>query len=258
MIKIALLAIGPIALLMLAACSSAGSGQNLTSSFWLLSELNGEAPITGTAITAEFDEEGIVGGSSGCNNYNTSYEVKGENLTFSGPMASTMMACPEPIMEQERDYLQALADTATFEIMDDELILKDSNGDEIARFNAVSQNLEDTSWQVISYNNGQGGVVSLIIGTEITAKFGADGQLTGKSGCNSYFAEYETDGDKIRIGPTGSTEMACLEPEGLMEQEQQFLTALGTADTYKIRGLNMEMRTADGALVANFQREISP
>ena len=52
--------------------------------------------------------------------------------------------------------------------------------------------------------------------------------------------------------------MACLEPEGVMEQEGQYLAALGTADSYKIQGLNMEMRTSDGALVASFQREISP
>jgi hypothetical protein len=42
-----------------------------------------------------------------------------------------------------------------------------------------------------------------------------------------------------------------------MEQEQQYLTALETAATYKIDGLNMEMRTADGALVVTFQRDIS-
>jgi heat shock protein HslJ len=51
--------------------------------------------------------------------------------------------------------------------------------------------------------------------------------------------------------------MACLEPEGVMDQEQEYLAALEIADTYKIEGLTMEMRTADGALVASFQREMS-
>jgi len=255
--KIVILAIGSMTILLLAACSTSGSSQDLTGNIWLLSELNSEAPITGTTITAEFDEDGRVGGSSGCNNYSTSFTVDGNQLTFSEPMASTMMACPEPIMEQERDYTQALADTATFEITNDELILIDSNGNELARFDAVDQALEGTSWQVMSYNNGKGGVTSLIIGTEISANFGEDGQLTGNSGCNSYFAEYETDGDNINIGTAGSTEMACIEPEGLMEQEQQYLAALGTAATYKIEGLNMEMRTSEGSLVATFVRVIT-
>ena len=255
--KVVIIAIGSMTILLLTACSTSGSSQDLTGNIWLLSELNGQAPITGTAITAEFDEDDRVAGSSGCNNYSTSYTVDGTQLTFSEPMASTMMACPEPIMEQERDYTQALADIATFEITDDELILKDSNGDEVARFDAVDQALEGTSWQVMSYNNGKGGVTSLIIGTEISANFGEDGRLTGNSGCNSYFAEYETDGDNISIGTAGSTEMACTEPEGVMEQEQQYLVALATAATYKIEGLNMEMRTPEGSLVATFIRVIT-
>lgn len=258
MYKIIIFTIGSMSILLLAACSTSGSDQELTGNIWLLSELNGKPPITGTAITAEFDDEGRVGGSSGCNNYNTSYEVGGDKLAVGDPIASTMMACPEPIMEQERDYLQALAATTTFEIANGELIIKDSNGDELARFDAVSRSLEGTSWQVMSYNNGKGGVTSLIIGTEITANFGEDGQLTGNSGCNSYFAEYKTDGDNISIGTAGSTEMACLEPEGVMEQEQQYLAALGTAETYKIAGLNMEMRTSVGSLVATFIHLITP
>ena len=40
--------------------------------------------------------------------------------------------------------------------------------------------------------------------------------------------------------------MACPEPEGIMEQEQQYLAALETAATYKITGLDMEMRTSEG------------
>ena len=255
--KIVILAIGSMTILLLAACSASASSQDLTGNLWLLSELNGQAPITGTAITAQFDEDGRVGGSSGCNNYSTSYSVDGNQLTFSEPMASTLMACPEPIMEQERDYSQALADTAEFEIINDELILINSRGNELARFDAVDQALEGTSWQVMSYNNGKGGVTSLIIGTEISANFGEDGQLTGNSGCNSYFAEYETDGDNISIGTAGKTEMACIEPEGLMEQELQYLAALETAATYKIEGLNLEMRTSGGSLVATFIRVIT-
>ena len=62
----------------------------------------------------------------------------------------------------------------------------------------------------------------------------------------------------ISIGPAGATEMFCSEPEGVMEQEQQYLAALETADTYKIEVLKMEMRTDAGALVASFQRKLAP
>jgi len=256
--KLLVMALASATIFLLTACASSGSNQELTGGIWLLTELNGAEPIAGTTLTAEFDEDGRVGGSSGCNSYNTTYILDGNKLTFGEQVASTMMACPDPIMKQEGEFHQALADTATYEIKDDELVLSDSSGNEIARFEVIEQSLGDSSWQVISYNNGKEAVVSVIIGTEITANFGEDGQLTGNAGCNNYSTKYETQGDNISIETAEFTEMACLEPEGVMEQEQLYLAALETADTYKIEGMTMEMRTSKGSRVATFQRVLNP
>jgi heat shock protein HslJ len=49
--------------------------------------------------------------------------------------------------------------------------------------------------------------------------------------------------------------MMCSEPEGVMDQEFQFMEALQSAATYKIEGDVLELRTADGALAANLQRK---
>ena len=49
-----------------------------------------------------------------------------------------------------------------------------------------------------------------------------------------------------------TTLRACSEPEGIMEQEQQYLAALQTAATYRIEGERLEMRTAGGSKVADF------
>jgi heat shock protein HslJ len=113
--------------------------------------------------------------------------------------------------------------------------------------------LAGTSWIVTRYNNGQEAVVSVIIGTEMTANFRADGQLTGSAGCNNYFTSYTTDGNNITIGPAGSTQQFCSEPEGVMEQEQEYLTALQSAATYSSRGDSLDLRTASGAGAAAFQ-----
>ena len=257
MIKYLSLTLLVIAFLSLAACSS-GSGEALTTNLWMLSELNGQATLPDTAITAEFGEDGKVSGSSGCNNYTTTYSVSRKKIAFGEQSAMTMMACSDPVMEQERAYLGALSAATTFEIVEDDLVLYDADGNVVAKFDAINQSLEGSSWQVTGYNNGKGGVVSVIIGTEITAEFGEDGQLTGNASCNNYFAAYETEGEDITIGPAGSTMMACQEPEGVMEQEQQYLAALETAATYKITGLAMEMRTSEGSLVATFTRAILP
>ena len=100
--------------------------------------------------------------------------------------------------------------------------------------------------------------VRLEDGTEITADFSEDGTLSGNASCNQYNTNYEVDGEKITIGMAVVTEMFCPEPQGIMEQEAQYLAALGTADTYKIQGLNMEMRTSEGSLVASFKRIENP
>ena len=243
-----------ISTLAFTACSSSGSGEALTEKIWIASELDGESLVPDTAITAEFDQDGNAVGMAGCNNYNTTYEVDGEKIQFGEVIGTTMMMCPEPAMAQEQAYLAALGDAETFEINEDELVLYDSDGNALVRFDAVDQELEGSSWNVIAYNNGKGGVVSVQLGTEITANFGEEGQLAGNSGCNSYTAAYETDGDSITITMGGLTLMAC--EESVMEQEQEYLAALETAATYKISGLRMEMRTEDGAMVADFQRSV--
>jgi heat shock protein HslJ len=241
---------------LLTACSSSGSGRDLTGGIWLLSELNGEPPLPETTLTAEFNEDGQVGGSAGCNSYNTTYVVEGDQLTFGEQIVSTMMACLEPIMEQEKEFQQVLISTASYDIQDDELILFDASGNESARFMMIDQTLASSSWHVIGYNNGKGGVVSVILGSEITANFGEDGLLSGTAGCNHYTARYETEGDSIQSETAEVTEMACLEPEGVMEQERLYLAALAKADTYRIEGLTMEMRSSDGSLMVNFHRVI--
>ncbi len=228
--------------------------QGLEDTSWILTTLNGAQPLPGTTITASFDADGTVNGTNGCNRYGAAYQVDGEAITITlGP--TTMMACPEPIMKQADEYMAALASAATYQIQGEALELRDGDGSVLATFTEQPTGLAGTSWNVIAYNNGKEAVVSVIIGTEITADFGADGNLTGSAGCNTYTAAYEADDDgNISIGPAATTFMMCSEPEGIMEQEQQYLAALQTAATYRIEGNNMEMRTAEGALAANFQR----
>ena len=98
-----------------------------------------------------------------------------------------------------------------------------------------------------------GGVVSSIINTEMTAAFGADGTVSGSAGCNQYSAGYQLDGNGISIGLPITTRRFCAEPEGIMEQEQDYLTALGTAATHRMTGDRMELRSAEGSIVATFE-----
>ncbi|MFO7679579.1 MAG: META domain-containing protein [Chloroflexota bacterium] len=228
---------------------------DLAGTNWLLSALNGEIPISGTTLFLQFGTDGTVSGSDGCNQLNTTYTQSGTSLTFGQQGASTMIACPEPVMTQATAFITALTSTTNFMLTEDELILQ--NGDQVlAAFVVNSTDLTDTAWEVVNYNNGRGAVIGLITGTEISAYFGAEGELSGNAGCNQYFTSYTAANGTIQIGAIGSTMRFCEEPAGVMEQESEYLAALASADTYTIQGNMLQMRTANDQLAVLMTRKV--
>ncbi len=231
------------------------TSNDLAGTNWLLSALNGELPISGTTMYLNFGADGTVSGSDGCNLLNTTYTQDGSSLTFGQAGASTMMACEEPVMAQATVFNTALADTTNFVMTESDLILQ--NGDEtLATFVANSTDLTDTAWEVVNYNNGREAVVGLIEGTEISAYFGAEGDVSGNAGCNQYFASFTAASGSISIGMPGSTMRFCEQPAGIMEQESEYLAALQTAATYSIQGNMLQMRTAEDALAVIMVRKV--
>jgi heat shock protein HslJ len=234
--------------------SEAGGGR-LPGTSWSLTSLGGRPSVRGTTITLNFGTDGKATGTDGCNSYVTPYTSDATTVKFQSPGASTLMACPAPVMDQASAYTKALGQAATYRIDGQQLTLSDSGGKELAVFAAQSSDLAGTNWNVTGYNNGKQAVVSVIIGTTITANFDTAGKVSGSGGCNMYSATYTSDGKStINIGPAVSTRKACAEPQGVMEQETQYLAALSTAATYGIDGNRMEMRTTDGAIAVSFAK----
>ena len=102
--------------MLLAAC--APEQASLTGS-WMLTAYGPEnATIPAVADTQAgltFNEDGSVTGNSGCNGLGGTYEVEGDQITFS-PFVSTLMACEDPIMSQEGAMHQVLTGTASYAI----------------------------------------------------------------------------------------------------------------------------------------------
>jgi heat shock protein HslJ len=65
------------------------------------------SPIAGTTLTATFMPDGTVSGNAGCNTFNGPYTLDGTSLTV-GPLATTMKACEQDVMDQETQFLTAL------------------------------------------------------------------------------------------------------------------------------------------------------
>ena len=46
--------------------------------------------------------------------------------------------------------------------------------------------------------------------------------------------------------------MACMDPEGVMEQDQAFLAALASAASYRLGGAQLELLDAMGSVILAF------
>ena len=118
--------------------SSPASGESLEGTHWALVSLGKpgeETPvIEGSNVTLEFEDDGQVGGSGGCNSYSGQYQVDGNTIAFP-EVVSTLMACAdEQITAQETRYLQALGTTGRYTIADDRLSIMYDNDQNVLNF----------------------------------------------------------------------------------------------------------------------------
>jgi heat shock protein HslJ len=242
---------------LLAGCAtmtSAAEAPSLDGTAWVLFDLPGHALVPGSSVTLQF-ADGHLSGSDGCNRYSGSYSVQGATLAVPANLASTQMACDPGLMDQARAYVSALRAAKSYRVSADRLELLSATGLTLATLAAQSRSLAGTSWHATGINNGKQAVSSLVRDSTVTLNFGADGVATGSAGCNNFRAPYTADGAKVSFGPAVATRKMCAQPEGVMEQEQNFLNALGTVTTSRIEGDRLELRTATGALAMALSRD---
>jgi len=98
-----------------------------------------------------------------------------------------------------------------------------------SRDNTAGQSdLGDATWILTSYNENRP-----IEGTQTTLQF-KEGQISGNAGCNHYGGSYQIKGDALSFADLFNTEIACIEPEGVMKQEQIYLELLGASQRFEL------------------------
>jgi heat shock protein HslJ len=115
-----------------------------------------------------------------------------------------------------------------------------------------SSPLNETQWELIRYISAQGQLADILAETQVTLEF-ADGKLSGSAGCNSFFGDYQSNAGSLTIGSIGYTEMFCTRPEGVMEQESAYLSALLDAASYTIDGESLTVTNVDGEDILIFR-----
>ena len=200
--------------------------------------------VAGTMPLVTFDRDGRVSGTVSCNQFSAEYTTSGNQLSI-GLAVSTLMYCSSPAgaMDQEQRVLALLPLTAGYTVAGDTLILLDRGGNRLMTLaraaSTVDAPLVGTRWRLAGFSDSAT-ARSALAGSSATVVFGADGRITGTTGCNDLSGPYATDDARISIGPLAVTERACLDP-GLMRQERELLEALETAATYDIEGDRLTM-----------------
>ncbi len=215
-------------------------------------QLTSPGALAGDAAAAQADPltvrfaDGRASGFAGCNRFTGGFTRAGDTLSV-GPLAGTMMACPEPRMAAEKAFLDALSGAHRVAIAGDRLTLTPASGAPLVFQAEPDPTLEGVIWKVTGFNNGRQAVVSPLDGTSLTLTF-ADGKVVGSAGCNTFRATYTSEGNRLSIGPAATTRMAC-PADGVMEQERQFLAALKTARVWTVENGKLDVHRADGERV---------
>jgi heat shock protein HslJ len=74
-----------------------------------------------------FKEDGTITGTSGCNEFGGKYVLEGDQIKFQ-EIASTLMLCDTPIMDQEEAVQQVLTETASYKIEGNTLTITNKDG----------------------------------------------------------------------------------------------------------------------------------
>ena len=114
----------------------------------------------------------------------------------------------------------------------------------------------DATW-ILDLLDGE----ALIEGTFVTLKFEGDA-LGGFDGCNSYggisqdgVSVADVDG-RISVPPLASTAKGCIEPEGVLDQGDAYLSALMQSQRFRVDGDQLEIFGGDGVARLVFVRQM--
>lgn len=217
---------------------------SLAGTRWLVEAMGGTGIVAGHEPQINFDENGKINGTTGCNRFFGGYGQDGAALTFTG-VGMTKMACmAEGVMQQESAFGRILSGKAEGSVdAHGNLTVRGADGVSFTarplpadgeQQEGNPADIAGGTWQVEDLNRG-----GIIDNTVMTLTFTADGIVSGSSHCNSLSGSYTATAATLTFTPMVMTQRACL-AEALGNQERRFVDALQGDMNWRL--------TADGAL----------
>ena len=236
----------------------------LLGTVWRLLSTDGVSFSEGPTFTLTFYSKYILGGHAGCRDYLATYQASGDDLNLLVEvMFDAGCRAEDADLEQEAQFLGVMAPKADLRLGKGQLEIHGERGGVLV-FESLPEeaafDLEGPTWSLLAFVGPNsfaeepepwpvpGG---LLEGSTINLTFGGDA-ARGSAGCNNYGAAYSRSGSSMSFETITFTEMACLDPTGVMEQEAHYLGILAAVSSYHIYGDRLWLDTGDGQALVFF------
>ena len=174
-----------------------------------------------------------IGGTAACNGYGGEIVMEADGLHLRN-LAQTEMACEEPAMAAELEYMNALARVRAF-ARDGEELVASGDGVEL-RFAAVppppTAEVVGTRWVLDTLLVGD--VAASPMGEPATLELHEEGTFSGSTGCRHFAGEWTERGDQIHAPSWGMDETECR--ADLMDQDSHVVSVIGDGFIPSVEG----------------------
>lgn len=165
-----------------------------------------------------------VGGNAACNQYGGKLLADGAVITITELIQTEMACLDNRLMASEAAYLAALPRVTSAAHNGNTLVLSGPQVElRYAFVPAVSAaDLVGTVWVLDSLISGD--AVSSTVGNEATLTLGADGTLSGSTGCRTFSGRYTISGNQVQVTLDPYDTIGC--PNGLGDQDAHVLAVI--------------------------------
>ena len=199
-------------------------------------------PDDGSKYTLKFGKDGKVAVRIDCNRGSGTWKSPVPGQLELGAMALTRAMCAPGSMHDR--LVQDWSRIRSYVLKERHLFLSLMADSGIYEYEPLSSaNIEGGDWQVTAVDTGHQATATTLKASALSLKF-SGGSVSGSSGCNRFHGPYSKNGGRLALGPMAVTRKACT-GEGVMEQEQRFLSALAAVATFRIEGDVLVLRRAD-------------
>lgn len=242
-----------IAATLLSGCGSSTQSKQLQQQGWRVTAIDYNTYSLPAPMTAKF-ADGRITGTTGINEFSGTYKLEGKNAISVTVDPTTKNTASEEAQILENQFLDALRSAKSVAVDGASLTLRSSTGLVVLAFEAdLPTPLVGTTWRMLNYSDGKGGMAAPADSSAVTVVFQGDGTVAGSAGLAAYHAKYAVSGSSLKFtSPLTQQEQGA---PNLAVQDSAFLTALQRAATFSIEGKRLTLHDSAGGVAAQYQAQ---